>query len=279
MRRSRNVRRMSKKVARRTKRMNTRRVKLKRTKRKNTRKNTRRRTPKKTLRRTNRRSNGRTKRRTNRRTNRRKIIGGEVSPQPKLIRIIKKRKIINAFGDEAKIVEAGKICLMLAKSDQIGQILILFMGGDGNYKLVLVNSTSITGIMRKTISAIEELISFPDTLLKQRTVDGEIKYKYEGSELQKMYEYLKGLDTEKYKGIGKIKIIQAEALKYIDNVFLKYPDGEHVFTKLSSDPTKDFEKIKEEIMLERQRLKMKNRKLANQKDERNIATEVVTADV
>ena len=75
-------------------------------------------------------------------------------------------------------------------------------------------------------------------------MDGEIKYKYEGSELQKMYEYLKELDTEKYKGIGKIKIIQAEALKYIDNVFLKYPDGEHVFTKLSSDPTKDFEKIK-----------------------------------
>ncbi len=57
MRRSRNVRRMSKKVVRKTKRTK--------------RKNTRRRTPKKVLRRTNKRSNKRTNRRTNRRKERR----------------------------------------------------------------------------------------------------------------------------------------------------------------------------------------------------------------
>lgn len=235
MRRSRNVRRMSKKVIRRTKRKNT------RTKRKNTRK----RTPKKTLRRSNRRSNGR--------TNRRKIIGGVVSPLPKLIRINKDRTIINAFGDEKKTVKTGKICLMLAKSDVMGQILILFKGENREYKIALVDGQSKSGATGNTLSAIDEFTSFPDTLLKQRTVDGKVEYKYEDSELEKMYEYLRGLDTERYKEIGMIKTIQVEALKYINNILIPNPylDEEPVFTKLSSDPTKDFEKIKEEIMLER----------------------------
>tara|TARA_B100000900_G_C20555126_1_gene706450 strand:- start:95 stop:802 length:708 start_codon:yes stop_codon:yes gene_type:complete len=224
---------MSKKVVRRMKRKNTR----KRTKRKNTRN--------RTLRRTN--------KRTNRRTKRKKIIGGIVSPQPKLIRITKKRTIINAFGDKDKQVKAGKICLMLAISDKKGQILILFKGGDGEYKIAIVDSRSTVWLTQKTISAIKELTRFPDTLLKQHTQSREVvEYKYKDSELQKMYEYLKRLDTkEKYKEILTIETIQAEALEYIDNILNPYPVGEPVFTQLSSDPTKDLKQIKIEIMLER----------------------------
>ena len=138
MRRSRNVRRMSKKVVRRTKRKNTRRVKLKRTKR-TKRKNTR----KRTLRRTsyNKKSN---RNRRNRRNINNRIYGGvNLKDIPCFVKFDKIRRISDKEG-----IKPSSPCLLLrymkdTEDTEDTKVLVAYRAGtDRSYKLAIVDSMS-----------------------------------------------------------------------------------------------------------------------------------------
>jgi len=226
----------------------------------------------------------------NPRFTRRSRASSSWTPEPKFIHIKQKRKIQKSFDDQIMVrmggkVEAGTKCLMLARgkpeSDSKRKILILVGTGMRldkyeytDFGLVIINGTE-KKMFGEDKSYMDDCTDFPFELLEHnwdemaqsargrggveflRSVresekSGEgVVHKYEKSRLDKMYRNLEGLnpENEKYSEIGNIKEIKEKALKYIRDVLNPNESPLSHFDNPKREPftRKQKEAIKKEI--------------------------------